>query len=230
MQNNSTSTSCTTSFFSGLAECFAAVPGCSAAGHLGRAQGNTVPFDRRASSASAARSRALAFFPRNQGGGVLAPRLTGLCAQIWLTFPSRGRATSRRDGSRDLDEKSSDLAKDLPNSSFRAHPVSRHCVREARNHADLYRTIWVLSGSAVCGPMRVQGGDCTDRWISARSSHRPTKLRLETFVDAQSVLPRRARGGRNHADLYRTIWVLGETTPTCTGPFGYFRVLRCADP
>ena len=127
---------------------------------------------------------------------------------IWRTFPGRRRAPPRRDGSRDLDEKSSDLAKDVPNSSFRAHPVSRRRVREARNHADLCRTIWVLLGSAVCGPMHVQGGDCTDRWISARSSHCPTKLRLETLVGAQSVLPRRARGGRNHADLYRTIWVL----------------------
>ena len=150
---------------------------------------------------------------------MLAPSSTGLVCQVCLDFPSRRRSTSRRDGSRDLDEKSSDLAKDVPNSSFRAHPVSRHCVREARNHADLCRTIWVLLGSAVCSPMRMQGGDCTDRWISARSSHRPTKLRLETFVGAQSVLPRRAREARNHADLYN-----------CKGPFGYFRVLRCVAP
>ena len=138
-----------------------------------------------------------------------------------MDFPGRRRATSPCDGSRDLDEKSSDLAKDVPNSSFRAHPVSRHCVREARNHADLCRTIWVLLGSAVCGPMHVQAGDCTDRWISARSSHRPTKLRLETFVGAQSVLPRRARGARNHADLYRTIWVLSGSA-VC-GPMGSVR-------
>ena len=79
--------------------------------------------------------------PRNQGGGVLASSSTGVSAQIWRDFASRRRATSRREGSRDLDEKSSDLAKDLSKSSFRAHPVSHRRAREARNHADLYRKL-----------------------------------------------------------------------------------------
>ena len=101
------------------------------------------------------------------------------------------------------------------------------CGRETRNHADLYRTISVLLGSAVCSPMHVQGGDCTDRWISARSRHCPTKLRLETVVGAQSVLPRRAREARNHADLYRTIWVLSGSA-VC-GPMGSVRTGNHAD-
>ena len=54
---------------------------------------------------------------------MLAPSSTGLCAQVWRDFASRRRATSRCEGSRDLDEKSSDLAKDLSKSSFRAHLV-----------------------------------------------------------------------------------------------------------
>ena len=104
---------------------------------------------------------------------MLAPSSTGLVWQIWRDFPSRRRATSRRDGSRDLDEKSSDLAKDVPNSSFRARLVSRHCVREARNHADLYRTIWVLLGSAECGPMGSvrTPGSCTPCDETAQVNH-----------------------------------------------------------
>ena len=72
---------------------------------------------------------------------MLASSSTGLCAQIWLTFPSRRRAPPRRDGSRDLDEKSSDLAKDVARSSFRAHPGSRRRARDPRDHADLHRTL-----------------------------------------------------------------------------------------
>ena len=135
---------------------------------------------------------------------MLSPSSTGLAAQVSLTFPGRRRATSRRDGSRDVDEKSASVAKDVPNSSLRAHPVSRRHAREARNHKDWYRNNWGILVPALCGPMHIQAGDCTDRWISARSSHRPTKLRLETFVGAQSVLPRRAREARNHADLCRS--------------------------
>ena len=86
---------------------------------------------------------------------MLAPSSTGLSGQICLDFPSRRRATSRRDGSRDLDEKSSDLAKDVPNSSFRAHPVSRHCANEARDHADLYRNNWgILAEAALVSTSR----------------------------------------------------------------------------
>ena len=73
---------------------------------------------------------------------MLAPRSTGLVCQISLTFPGRRRAPPRRDGSRDLDEKSSDLAKDVAGSSFRAHPGSRRHARVTRgNHADLHRTL-----------------------------------------------------------------------------------------
>ena len=80
-------------------------------------------------------------FPRNQGGGVLAFSSTGLCAQIWLTFPGRRRAPPRRDGSRDLDEKSPSAAKDVPTSSFRVHPVSRRSAREARFISDAVRAL-----------------------------------------------------------------------------------------
>ena len=72
------------------------------------------------------------FFPRNQGGGVLAPSSTGLAGQVSLNFPGRRRAPPRRDGSRDLDEKSSDLAKDVARSSFRAHLESRRRARDPR--------------------------------------------------------------------------------------------------
>ena len=73
---------------------------------------------------------------------MLASSSTGLYTQIWLTFPGRRRAPPRRDGSRDLDEKSSDLAKDVAGSSFRAHPGSRRHARVTRgNHAELYRTV-----------------------------------------------------------------------------------------
>ena len=80
---------------------------------------------------------------------MLAPRLTGLCVQIWRTFPSRGRAPPRRDGPRDLEEKSLSLAKDIPKSAFRAHPGSRRRAREARNQADLYRNNWIILGGAA---------------------------------------------------------------------------------
>ena len=83
----------------------------------------------------------LGFFPRNQGGGVLAPSSTGLVGQIWRDFPKQSLAPPHRDGSRDLDEKSASVAKDVPKSSFRSHLVSRHHAREARNHAELYRTL-----------------------------------------------------------------------------------------
>ena len=91
----------------------------------------------------------VSIFPRNQGGGVLAPSSTGLAGQVSLTFPGRRRAPPRRDGSRDLDEKSSDLAKDVARSSFRAHPKSRRRAREARNHADSYRNNWIILGGAA---------------------------------------------------------------------------------
>ena len=80
---------------------------------------------------------------------MLAPSSTGLVWQICLDFPKQSLAPPHRDGSRDLDEKSASVAKDVPKSLFRAHPESRRCVWEARNHADLYRTIWVLLGSAA---------------------------------------------------------------------------------
>ena len=86
-------------------------------------------------------------------------------------------------------------------SSFCAHPMSRPRTCVARNHADLDRTLCILSGSAVRGPMRIQGGDSTDRQSSTRSRKCPTQPRPEVFVGAQPVLRRRARGAGNHGDL-----------------------------
>ena len=98
---------------------------------------------------------------------MLAPPSTGLSAQICLDFPKQSPAPPRREGSRDLDEKSASVAKDVPNFSFRAHLESLRRAREARNHADLYRTIWVLFGSAVCGPMRMHEQKQLHHWEAA---------------------------------------------------------------
>ena len=39
-----------------------------------------------------------------------------------------------------------------------AQPVLCRRAREAGHHADLYRTLCILSGPALCGLMRIQGG------------------------------------------------------------------------
>ena len=106
-------------------------------------------------------------------------------------------------------------------SSFCAHPMSRPRACVARNHADLDRTPCILSGSAVRGPMRIQGGDSTDRQIWTRSRKCPTQPRPEVFVGAHSFLSRRARGARkrNHADLYRTLCMLSGSA--VRGPMGF---------
>ena len=56
-------------------------------------------------------------------------------------------------------------------SSFRAHPRSRSRAREARNHARLYRTIYVLFRATLCGPMRTPGVDTIPPRRIARSRH-----------------------------------------------------------
>ena len=107
---------------------------------------------------------------------MLAPSSTGLSGQVSLSFPGRRRAPPRRDGSRDLDEKSPSVAKYIARSSFRAHPVSRCRAREARNHKDWYRNNWGILVPALCASMRVPGVESTDREISSRSRQSPTQL------------------------------------------------------
>ena len=82
---------------------------------------------------------------------MLAPSSTRLCAQVWRDFAKQRRATSCREGSRDLDEKSSDLAKDLSKSSFRAHLVrAAACGRRETTPTCIgsFNSIWGLQGAA----------------------------------------------------------------------------------
>ena len=149
------------------------------------------------------------FSPKSvEVGSYLFLSLHPSSAHFLATLVGKPRSTSRRHGSQDLGKERQMRSNVTERSSFCAHPKSRPHACEARNHGHLYRTLWVLSGSAVRGPIHWQGGDSTDREISARSTKRFTKPMRETFVGAHSVLSRRGRGARNHADLYRTLWVL----------------------
>ena len=78
------------------------------------------------------------------------PTRIGTIGSFWVELPGGSRhAPPRRDESRDLEEKSLSLAKDIPKSAFRAHPGSRRRAREARNQADLYRNNWIILGGAA---------------------------------------------------------------------------------
>ena len=78
------------------------------------------------------------------------PTRIGTIGSFWVELPGGSRhAPPRRDESRDLEEKSLSLAKDIPKSAFWAHPGSRRRAREARNQAALYRNNWIILGGAA---------------------------------------------------------------------------------
>ena len=147
---------------------------------------------------------------------MLAPPSTGLSGQICLDFPKQSPAPPRREGSRDLDEKSSDLAKDLSKSSFRAHLVrAAACWRRETTPTctGSFKAFWLLRYAAPCTfrPATAQiAGSLRDLAIA------PLNLGLKPSLARSPSCPD-ARARR-------------EITPTCTGPFGYFRVLRCVAP
>ena len=68
------------------------------------------------------------------------------------TFVSKPRSTSRRHGSLDLGKERQMRSNVTERSSFCAHPMWRPHACAARNHADLYRTLWVLLRAPCAAP------------------------------------------------------------------------------
>ena len=66
-------------------------------------------------------------------------------------------------------------------SLFCVHPRSRRRARGGRHRASLYRTIWVLLGATLCGPMRTRGVNTLPSHPSLEPNQQKRSGKLKNF-------------------------------------------------